>query len=62
MTITETMETESGLHSDHTPSGLLWIGAIFLLSWKPEVLDRLLAGPDALAVAVLKFLEAAPIF
>ncbi len=62
MRITETMENESGLNTSHTQIGLLWIGAIYLLSWKPEVLDRLLTGPDALVAAVVKFLEAAPIF
>ncbi len=60
MSNTETMDVDSGLR--HTQNGLLWIGAIYLLSWKPEILDRLLAGPDALVAAVVKFLETALIF
>ncbi len=62
METTETMELESGIPVNHTQSGLLWIGAILLLSWKPELLDHLLAVPDALAAAVVKLLESALIF
>ncbi len=62
MDMTESTAEESGLHLNHTLTGLLWIGLIYVLSWKPEVLSHFLAGSEALAGTILKALGNVPIF
>ena len=62
MKMIETTAEGTGIHLNHTLTGLLWIGLIFLLSWKPEVLSTLLAGSEALAASILKILSDVPIF
>ncbi len=52
------MTDESSLHFNHTATGLLWVGLFYFLSWKPEVLEYLWSGSDALASAVWRFLQA----
>ena len=62
MKMIETAAEGSGIHLNHTLTGLLWIGLIYLLSWKPEVLSHLLAGSEALAASILRILSDVPIF
>ncbi len=52
------MTDESSLHANHTTAGLLWIGLVYFLSWKPGVLEYLWSGSDALTSTVLSFLRA----
>ncbi len=51
------MTDESSLHFNHTAAGMLWVGLIYVVSWKPEVLDFLWSGSSALGSAVLSFLQ-----
>ncbi len=61
MEMSHTAAEKSGLSFVHTSLGLLWIGMIYLVSWKPELLDHMLAGSKAFAAAIVRFLESAPI-
>ena len=35
------MTDESELHLNHTLAGMLWVGLIYFVSWKPWVLEVL---------------------
>ncbi len=61
MEISHSAADKSGFPASHTLLGLFWIGTIYVLSWKPELLGHLLAGSKSFAAAVVALLEAAPI-
>ncbi len=48
---------ESSLHINHTLAGMLWVGLIYFVSWKPGVLEYLWSGSDALVSTVLGVLR-----
>ena len=52
-----TNNLESEHYFNHTLTGMLWVGLIYFVAWKPGVLDYLLSGSDALFFAVLSFLQ-----
>ena len=60
-TSSTTVDTPGGSRN-HTLTAILWLGLIYLLSWKPAVLEQLLAGSESLAVALVKVLEGIRIF
>ena len=62
MRMIESAAEESGLHLNHTLAGLLWIGLIYLLSWKPGVLEHLWSGSGTLMSAIIGALRDAMIF
>jgi hypothetical protein len=47
---------------NHTMIAMFWLGVIYLLSWKPEVLERLLDGSEAVLSAFLGLFEGIRIF
>ncbi len=47
---------------NHTMTAILWLGVIYLLSWKPAVLEGLLAGSEAVLSAVMGIFEGIRIF
>lgn len=51
------MTDESSLHINHTLAGMLWVGLIYFVAWKPGVLDYLWSGSDALVSTVLNVLR-----
>ncbi len=51
------MIDESELHLNHTLAGMLWLGLIYFVSWKPGILEYLWSGSDSLVSTVLTLLR-----
>ena len=54
MRMPQTTASQSDEHRSHTMAGFFLIAVLFLLSLKPELLERLVDGSESLLTAVVK--------